>query len=354
MSNHLPGRAHLSSDELMVAEMKKTKTYKHLFSCYLHPRKFYQNTMRLNKKKECQMFFSIVKKKAFNQKMKTQIMYNLKNLDSDYETNLDFMQLQKLMSIYKNGELCGKVKQKFLLRNYIWNQAKYKNGHKFKIRTFMVVLSTSPMFVVFNRGYTILDRFNNSISFTDASISHDDLFNFLHSDKKMTKTRFNLIFEEIKKASSLLLEMSYRKFLRDPRYFQVFALDFVLDSRFNPYLVDVKGAPDYTQKNQKFVSDVLEIIQKMNQDRGQQMMNMINKIKHEINQKIRNKTLKSDYWSKFIPEIKKIISSGLKEIKQLKTNTLPSLTILKEAEMQIIFNEKRKGKAKGDIPENCL
>lgn len=354
MSNHLPGRAHLSSDELMVAEMKKTKTYKHLFSCYLHPRKFYQNTMRLNKKKECQMFFSIVKKKTFARKMKTQIMYNLKNLDSDYETNLDFFELQKLMSIYKSGELCGKIKQKYLLRNYIWNQAKYRNGHKFKIRAFMVVLSTTPMYVVFNRGYTILDRFNNSISFTDASISHEELFEFLKTDRQTSKTRFNYIFDEIKQASSLLFEMSYRKFLRDPRYFQVFAMDFVLDSRLTPYLVDVKGAPDYTHKNQKFVSDLLEIIQKMNQDRGQRMMNLINTLKHQINQKIRNKDLQAQYWSKFIPEIKKIISSGMKEIKNLKTNSLPSLKTLKEAEMEVIFNEKRKGKAKGDIPENCL
>lgn len=354
MANHLPGRAHLSSDEFMIAEIKKTKTYKRLFSCYLHPRKFYQNTMRLYKKKECQMFFSIIKRKGFKNKMKTRIMYDLKNLDSDYEKNLDFLNLQKLNSLYKGGKLCGKVKQKYLLRNYIWNQTKYKNGHRFKIRTFMVVISTNPMFVVFNRGYTILDRFNNSISFTDASISHDDLFAFLKSDKKISKTRFDYIFDEIKQASSLLLEMSYRKFLKDPRYFQVFALDFVLDSRMTPWLIDVKGAPDYTQKNSEFVSNILDIIHEMNQDRGQRMMNLINKVRHEINQKIRDGALEAKYWSKFIPELKKIVVSGMEEIRNLKANTIPTKTRLKEANLEILFDENRAGKAKGDIPENCL
>ena len=47
------------------------------------------------------MFFSIIQRKGFKNKMKTRIMYDLKNLDSDYEKNLDFLNLQKLNSLYK-------------------------------------------------------------------------------------------------------------------------------------------------------------------------------------------------------------------------------------------------------------
>ena len=286
--------------------------------------------------------------------MKTRITYHLKNLDSDYETNLDFVELQKLNTLYKKGKLCGKIKQKYLLRNYIWNQTKYKNGHKFKIRSFMVVLSTKPLFVVFNKGYTILDRFNNSISFTDASISHDDLFNFLKEDKKITKTRFNYIFDEIRQASSLLLEISHRKFLKDPRYFQVFALDFVLDSKMTPWLVDVKGAPDYTLQNTEFVSNVLDLIHEMNQERAQRMMNYINNTKHEVHQEIKDKTLKTKYWSEFMPEMKSIVTSKMQKFGNTMKNIMPSKKRLRELDMEILFNENRKEKTKGDIPEYCL
>ena len=354
MANHLPGRAHLSSDELMVDQLKKTKSYKRLFSCFLHPRKFYQNTMRLHKKKECQMFFSIVNKKRFKHKMKTQITYNLKNLDSDRETNLDFLELQKLNALYKNGKRCGKNKQKYLLRNYIWNQTKYKNGHKFKIRSFMVVLSTKPMFVVFHKGYTILDRFNNSISFTDASISHEDLFDFLKTEKGISKVRFNYIFEEIRQACSLLLEITYRKFLRDARYFQVFAVDFELDSEMTPWLVDVKGSPDYTLKNEKFVSDLLGIVDQMNQERTQRIMNLVNEARHAVNQSLKEGTLRAQYWSLFIPDLRKLVSEKMADLPSTLSNSLPSKKRLREAQMEILFDETRQGKAKGDIPEFCL
>jgi len=218
----------------------------------------------------------------------------------------------------------------------------------------MVVLSTKPLLVVFNRGYTILDRFNNSISFTDASISHDDLFNFLEKDKKITKIRFNIIFDEIKQASSLLLELSYKKFLKDPRYFQIFAMDFVLDSRMTPWLVDVKGAPDYTLKNEKFVSNVLDLVHEMNQNRAQRMMNLINNTKHEVHQQIKEKTLKAKYWKEFMPKMKALVTQKMKNIGDTMTNKLPSKKQLKELDMEILFNENRKGKAKGNIPEFCL
>lgn len=278
----------------------------------------------------------------------------MKNLDSDYETNLDFLELQKLNALYKGGKKCGKNKQKYLLRNYIWNQTKYRNGHKFKIRAFMVVLSTKPMFVVFNRGYTILDRFNNSISFTDASISHEDLFNFLEQDRKVSRARFNYIFDDIKQAGSLLLEMTYRKFLRDPRFFQVFAMDFVLDQQMNPWLVDVKGAPDYTLQNEEFVSDLLHLVNEMNQDRAQRMMDLINQTRHEVSLQIQEKKLEAKYWSAFMPKLKTLVSQKMKGIQDTMSNKLPSQKRLKEAKMEILFDETREGKAKGDIPEYCL
>lgn len=354
MANHLPGRAHLSSDELMVAELKKTKTHRRLFACFLHPNKFYQNTLRLHKKKECKLFFSIANKPRFRSKMKRRITFSLKNLDSDYETPLDVFELQKLNRLYKRGERCGELKQKFLLRNYIWKQTKFRNGHKFKMRVFLVVLSAKPLLVAFHRGYTILDRFNNSISFTDASIAHEDLFAFLKAEHGISKTRFNIIFDEIKQASSLLLELSHRKFLRDPRYFQVFAADFVLDANMTPWLVDVKGAPDYTLRNERFVSDLLALVHDINQERAQRLMDLINRTRHEVNRSVQEGKLKAKYWSEFFPGLRRIVALKMKGLAKTMRNKLPSKARLREAELEVLYNETRPGKAKGQIPEYCL
>lgn len=356
MANHLPGRAHLTREDLLDRELKKRKTHSQIFKCFLDPREFYSNTLRLYIKKECQTFFTLAKSKKFRRMMRRRTLYTSQNLDSDKESPLDFIELLRLNKLYKRGEECGKVKAKNFLREYIWKQLHYRNGHKFRIRAFMTVFSTNPLKVAFHRGYTVLDRFNNSISFTDASISHSELFEYLQEESGMSQDQFDSIFEKIKKISALLNFLAVKKFLKDSRFFQNFALDFIIDRSLQPWLVDVKGAPDYMIKNGDFVKNLLTIVHNMNQARSGKIANFANNIKHSINRRIDQKQLVPMYWSEFVPAIRKIIAKDMDGFKDLLVNTLPNDSTLAESGFETIYDETLEGHLayKGIIDPLCM
>ena len=221
---------------------------------------------------------------------------------------------------------------------------------------FMTILSTKPIKVAFHRGYTVLDRFNNSISFTDASISHEELFEFFQSERKMTEDAFDSIFAKIKKIAVLLNLLTVKKFLKDPRFFQNFALDFIVDQSLQPWLVDVKGAPDYMIKNGEFVKDLLDIMHGMNQTRSKMIANFANNIKHSINRRIDQRQLATRYWSKFVPEVKKIIAENMDGFGELMRNQLPSDVSLGAKGFETIYDETLPGHLayKGIVDPLCL
>lgn len=288
--------------------------------------------------------------------MRRRTLYTAQNLDSDKESPLDFIELLRLNKLYKRGAGCGKLKAKNFLREYIWNQLHYKNGHRFKIRVFMTILSTKPVKVAFHRGYTVLDRFNKSISFTDASISHDELFEYFQEERKMSEDAFDSIFEKIKKIAVLLNLLTVKKFLKDPRFFQNFALDFIVDQSLQPWLVDVKGAPDYMIKNGDFVKDLLDVMHGMNQSRSKTIANFANNIKHSINRRIDQRQLATRNWSAFVPEIKRIIGENMDGFGELMRNQLPSDGALKGKGFETIYDETLAGHLayKGIVDPLCL
>jgi len=56
---------------------------------------------------------------------------------------------------------------------------KYKNGRSFKLRAFFIVISTYPLVVLYNKGYVLLDRYDNTLSFSKSIISLKKLKNYL-------------------------------------------------------------------------------------------------------------------------------------------------------------------------------
>ena len=356
MVNHLPGRAHLSRDDLMDSQLKNKKRYSKLFSCFKNPKTFYANTLRLFNRKECKAFFKLSNKKRFRKMMKRETLYTVKNLDTDREISLDFEELQKLNTKYNSGKLCGKLEAKLFMREYIWNQLHYKNGHKFRLRTFLVVASTQPLLVLFNPGFVVLDRFRNSLPFPSRFLGLEDFRAFLNKDRGITRSQFDSIYREIKSILALLNFIVYKKFLQDPRFFQVFTVDFIVDDKLNPWLVNVQGSPDYKHQNLQFVNNLIKLINQINLERSSRILARVSKVKHVINQRIFDRSLEVKYWSKFVPEIKKIIKGELRNLNNLKRNKIPSSEALKDLDFEVIFDGTKKARAafKGFIPDHCL
>ena len=356
MSNHLPGKAYLTRDELLDSELKNMEQYQDLFTCFKHPRSFYSQTLRLFHKTECKTFFKMVKKRKFKKRMRKETLYTLKNLDSQTETALDFLELQKLTEKYKGGKLCGEIKEKHFLREYIWNQLHYKNGEKFRLRTFLVVISAHPLLVVFNRGYAIHERFNNSTTVAKDSIDLEELFDFLHKDRGITRKKFDLVYKDIKGIAALLTSIVQKKLFRDPRFYQVFAMDFILDDKLTPWLVDINDSPNYRHKNANFVNNLIQLTSNINSERSNRMLVRINQVKHHINQRIFNKSLESKYWSKFVPEMKNLVKEKLGKWEGLMRNRLPGNKTLETSNFEVIYDETKMGSGayKRIIPQHCF
>lgn len=356
MTNHLPGRAYLTRDDLLDSELKDFKKNQELFDCFLSPQSFYSNTLRLFNKNECQTFFETSKKKKFLKMMRTKTLYTIKNMNSEKEYSLDYMELQRLNTKFQGGNLCGKIEDKLILREYIWNQLKYKNGHKFKIRSFMIVTSTDPMMVVFSPGYAILDRFNNTISFSEASITLESLFEFIKEDQKISSKQVNDIMNKIKQISTLLHIIFKSKYYRDSRFYQVFAIDFIIDNKLQPWLIDIKGAPDYMDKNQEFIHNLMKLMNEINQERSNKMMKKIISFKYEINSMIFENKLETKYWSKFIPFMREKISTSFVDFNNNSSNILPSTKRVNDLGFEVLHVEKKTSESfnKNIVPEYCI
>lgn len=160
MHNHLPGTAVLHRTDLLIDMIKNFTSKKENLNCY-KPNRFIPKSMRLYKKNECARFFQLIETEDFKKKMKTNIIYIFRNVESHRDETLDFIEIQKLKKIYKSGQLCGKIKRKFVISEYFRNQLRYKNGRKFIIRVFFIIISSKPLVVLFEQGYVLLDRFNN-------------------------------------------------------------------------------------------------------------------------------------------------------------------------------------------------
>lgn len=94
----------------------------------------------------------------------------------------------------------------------------------------MIIVSTKPLIVFFEKGFVVLDRFNNKVPFIKSIISINKLKRYLIKNKIINEYHFNMIMNRIKKNTSFLNFLAKDDYYKDPRYFHTIALDYVLDS----------------------------------------------------------------------------------------------------------------------------
>ena len=337
MSNHVPGTAYLSRADLLADSLVDYKLKKRDYPCF-KINTFYPKTFRLYDKEECEKFFNVIKTKNFKKKMRQENVYVWKNVESHSEHVIDYIEIVKLNRIYKRGADCGKLKKKNIIQSYIKKQLMYKNGRKFKLRVFLNIISTDPLVILFNKGYVLLDRYNNSISFYKAMLTHERFMAYMTENKVMDEYEFNQVMNKIKKISAKLNFIVKDRYLRDPRFFQTIALDFVVDQELNPYLVDVKGSPEFTSKNLNYVRRSLELQTEIVNRRAWKIMYFVSRVKHDIFGLINSEEAPMHYLEDFIEylhanfDFKKI----RKEFRQINKNELDGL--LKHDDFDILYD----------------
>jgi hypothetical protein len=356
MNNHIPGTAILHRQDLLVDNLKKFSSLKINRPCF-RTSKFYPQTMRLYVEKECKSFFELIKTKKFKKDMKTKILFVFQNVESYREETLDFIELQKLKKIYKEGSLCGRLKNKYIIQEYIRNPIKYKNGRKFVIRVFFIIISTDPLVVLFEKGFVVLQRYSQKSSFAKAIISHEKLRKFLEKNNTINAYQYEMVMNKIKKILGFLNYLSLDHYLKDPRFFQTIAMDFVIDTELEPKLVSVKGSPAFVKKNLKFVKNILELQNKILTERSIRVIDFFNSLKQEVNTYLNEPNFHLESIEEFVTflENKFNFNKIRKEFNNVFKNIIPSLKKEPYSEFDVIYDETLQEKAyKGLVRSYCV
>ena len=355
MSSHVPGTGYLTRDDLLADGLFDYKQRKRDYPCF-RVNTFYPKTYRLYDKDECEKFFSFIKTKNFKKKMRRENLFVWKNVESQSEHIIDFIEIMKLNRIYKRGADCGKLDKKNIIQTYINNQLMYKNGRKFKLRVFLNIVSTDPLVILFHKGYVLLDRYNNTVSFYKAMMDHENFMAYMTENGVIDQYEFDQVMNKIKKTAARLNFIAKDKYLKDSRFFQIIALDFVVDQELNPYLVDVKGSPEFTSKNLDYVRRSLELQMDIVNRRASKVINFVSRIKHDIFALINSEQAPMQYLEDFIQylhanfDFKKI----RREFASINRNDLDGL--LKNKDFDVLYDGTKEGfKAyKGLISKYCL
>ena len=358
MSNHLPGTGVLHREDLLADKLFQFNKTKRRYPCF-STKRFYPKTYRLYRKKECKAFFAYIQTPKFKKDMKFKNVFVYKNVESHSEVMIDYIELLKLNRIYEKGMKCGELKYKYIVQEYITNQLKYRNGRKFKLRVFMYIISAKPLVVLFNKGYVLLDRFNNYVAFNKAIISHEKLLEYFKKDKTMSEYEYELILNRIKKIAAQLNFIAQKSYLKDPRFFQTIALDFVVDENFNPHLIGVKGSPEFTKKNTEMVKSVINIQTEIINRRSAKIINFLFSQKHKIYSEMNKENVPMKYIEDFLTYLhnKFDINAMKAQFNELNSNDIDGILdqyVLKDFDLIYDGTKPDKRAYKSLISKYCL
>ena len=251
-------------------------------------------SFRLHQKQECMNFFNIINSETYQElKKESEVQYVLKTgygetlgagiflIDNETE--------EKLKSSYSNGNNCGQMDDNRVVQKYIYDPLTIDGGHKFDVRIYVMVASVDPLIVYYHDGFlrVSLHKYDKYELSKEAHFTNSDLdkhifkkleekgSTHMHMDSKQLKEfkfrtletfseylyKNNLVSDknwvenklknDFKKASIHLFKASQKNLYKNPGVFEVFGLDFVLDSQMNSFLVDVNASPEQIGTTQK-------------------------------------------------------------------------------------------------------
>ena len=324
--SHIPGHAAIcNKDAVAEAANHYIKEFRDRPQC-INNDKYFPKTWLLYEKEDCLDFFKAFNSEEYQRlKAKRNIVYIRKvgkgmHMGEGVQPFND-QEEAELKRDYANGELCGEVTKNYLIQNYIHNPL-LLNGHKFDFRMYLLVASTNPLIAHYHDGFLRVslspyDSTSNdkSVLLTNLALSNDiykdvkrgNLYNGMDEEglKFAQQWSFdrlqtylldagiisdpdwldNYLRPEFKKAMIHLLRFSSKSFFVHSSLYELYGVDFMLDTEMNLWFIEANSAPGlggYSQPMEKFIvkmlSDHFEVIIGLVRSRMKRVVNYVNQL----------------------------------------------------------------------------
>jgi len=326
MSNHILGHRALGRKDYVAENaILYGKSFESRPKCFNHD-KFFPATWLLYEKEDCLHFFEILNSVEYEEtKAEKHILFIRKIASGSHRGEgvqpVDKAEEDDLKKIYENGKQCGISKKNYIVQSYIENPL-LLNGHKFDFRVYMLVASSDPMIAYYHDGFLRVTLANYDASSGDKKslLTNLALNQQIYDDAKegnlyegmdeeslkqaqqwsyqrlqdhllekgiITDPNWldNHLRPQFKKAMIHLLRMTSHRLRKDVTTFELYGVDFLLDTNLNLWFIEANSGPaigGYSVPMEKFilqmVKDHFEIVSGILKSRMKRVLDYINKI----------------------------------------------------------------------------
>ena len=156
---------------------------------------------------------------------------------------------------------------------------------------------------------------SEKLSFNDSIVSIQDFIAYLKRAEEEEGEKYagaseafvNKTQALIERAARLIIFSQKKRFNRESRAYQVFALDFIIDSQFKPWLIDIKNAPYFNLKNVEFLKSILDHQFELTHYRNEQLIRHLETVKSEIDVNLLNQKINIQSEEAFFRDIEHLI-----------------------------------------------
>ena len=329
MSNQILGHRALGRKDYVAENaIAYGKNFKSRPQCFSH-NEFFPETWLLDEKEDCENFFRILNSYEYEEGKKEKHILFIRKIASGAHRGEGVQPVDKgeeadLRKIYENGKKCGAVQKNYIIQTYVHNPL-LLNGHKFDFRVYLLVASTDPLIAYYHDGFLRVTLADYDASSSDKKVlltnlalnkqiyddakggnlyegmdeealkqaqqwSYQKLQDYLMEKEIIKDSNWldNHLRPQFKKAMIHLVRMTSHAFRKDKTTFQLFGVDFLLDTNLNLWFIEANSGPaigGYSVPMEKFivemVQDHFDIVYGILRSRVKRILNYINKIVQE-------------------------------------------------------------------------
>jgi hypothetical protein len=270
--NHLPGNLHMGNKDVIVDQVREYGNYYEGRQHCFNPWKFLPYTINMKRRDHCLELVENLKADSRNINWIRKVARGVHNAEG-----VDIVNEQVAMEILKDvkdGELCGEALTDFIVQQYIADPL-LVHGRKFDFRVYMVILCMDPFIVLYHDGFlrVSLYSYDQNSNDTMAHVTNTALAKNMLSEKGASDEEWEETMQSqmwtfptferymldeglvnpgwlddflrplMKEKMLHLSRMHFPTFMRHPRVYEIFGIDFLFDASLNLWFLEANKSP---------------------------------------------------------------------------------------------------------------